>query len=234
MDVVLWLAVLCGGGLVWLHVNLDRLLRDAIVQRGSDLLGTTMRLGAVRVEPISGRGTVTGLVIDNPPGFRTPHALKVDRIVLSIEIASLLRDVIRIRRIEVVSPHLIYEKGAKKTNLQVLQANLAAGAAPKDSAAAPEAGEDKRWIVATFILRDAKVEASAAFMAGKTVGIQLPDICLRDVGREQGGVTAAAFGRIVVDAIERGLASGFSFDTAARAITRGIEKAGAAIRGIFE
>ncbi len=234
-EVLLLIGVVAGVGLFWLRRNLDRLVRNAIVERGSAVLGAAVRVDAVRIEPIGGRGWIKGLVIGNPPGFRTAHALKVDRVELSIDVVSLLRDVVTIRRIEVIAPHLIYEMANKRTNLDALKARLSQTPAPRTGASAPggDAGAGRRIAIGAFVLRDAKVEASAAFMAGRTVGVGLPDLRLHDVGKAR-GVTAAEFGRIVAQAIEDRLRSAFSFAAAARSVGRRLARTGAAIRGMFE
>lgn len=225
-----------GGGIYWLHGNLDRLLRDALVEQGSALLGVPVRVDGLHVDPADGRGAIEGLVIGNPAGFKTPLLLKVQRVGLEIDLRSLLRDVVRIRRVEVVAPELTYEKGERQTNLEVLQARLAAQAGPAKRAAGPSAAGvgDKRLVVDDFVLRGARVEASAAFMDGKRVGVPLPDIHLKDIGKAQGGVPPAELGDAIVHAIRRRLEAVFTFESARQGLAHQLERAGAAIRGLFK
>ncbi len=82
-------------------------------------------------------------------------------------------------------------------------------------------------------MRNARAEASAAFLQGKTVAVPLPDITLRDLGKRKGGISAGELGQEIAQAMKQNLAAAVSFDSLARSAGQALDKAGNAVRGWF-
>ena len=82
-------ALLGVGVLYWLSDNLDELIAQAITQHGSAMTQARVGVEHVEIHPKSGKGVVSGLVIGNPKGFKTAHALRVERIEVDIDLATL-------------------------------------------------------------------------------------------------------------------------------------------------
>ena len=217
------------GTTYWLRHNVDRLIKNAIETQGSQMTGAAVRVGSVNISALDGRGELSNLVIGNPPGFKSLYALKVEHVIIAIDLASLAKQVVRVRRIEVDAPHVIYEMGLAATNFDVIQKNIAKSLGAGD---ANQTG--KRIIVEHFNLRNAKAEASSVLMNGKTVGMPLPDVVLKDIGRERNGVTAEQFGQIVIGALTKRLMGAHHFDRALNATRDALGKAGNAITDIFK
>jgi uncharacterized protein involved in outer membrane biogenesis len=218
----------------WLHGNLDRLVRQAIVEQGSDLIGARVSLEAVHIRPADGVGELHGLVIGNPPGFKSTHALKVQRVSLRLDIASLTRPVIVIHDLEVLGPDVIYEQGERRSNFDAILANIDKRSGDGGTAREPTQGGGKRFILERFSLRDARAQASATVVGSKTVSLNVPAIELRDLGRAQGGLTAAQLGQALGQALQRRLALAFAAERLMKPAADGLEKAGQAIRGLFK
>jgi len=227
------LLALGAAGLFWLRGNLDRLVRDAIVGYGSQMTQAPVRLGAVKLSAGDGLGVLRELSIGNPAGFKTAHALRVEQIAIAVDLASLTREVVLIRQIELIAPDLIYEKAGGRTNFDALQANIAqqlgaSGAPAKDGK------PGKRFIVESFALRKARAQVSAGFLQGNTVSIALPDISLHDIGKAQGGLTADELGQVIAQAINRQLRASISFDKLLKSTESGLESVGRAVKGLFK
>lgn len=227
MVVVVLLAVVVGA-LFWLRGNADALVRQAIVDYGSAMTGAQIEVAAVEISAADGRGAIRGLAIGNPAGFKTAYAMKVGEVELVVDIASLTKDVVVIRKIAVMAPDIIYEKAGGTTNFDAIQKNIAAYLGP----AKQEPG-GRKLIVEEFAVRNAKAQASAAFMEGKTVAVSLPDIVMRDLGKAKGGVTPGELGQEIAVALKQRLASTVSFDSLAKSVGKGLESAGSAVRGLF-
>jgi hypothetical protein len=217
------------GAVFWLRGSLDDLVKDAIESYGSAMTQATVRVGAVDIQPSDGRGFIRDLVVGNPKGFRTPHALKVGQIEVAIDIASVAKDVVLIRKIAISSPDVIYEKGEVMTNFDAIQKHIADYLGP---AGKKEGG--KKLIVEELTIRGAKAEASAGFMQGKTVTVALPDITMRDVGKAKGGITAGELGNEIARTIKGRLTSVVNFDALAKSAGQALDKAGSAIKGLFK
>ena len=216
----------------WLDANLDRMVRDALVDHGSRMLQAPVSVDAVSIRLRDGEGEIRGLVIGNPAGFKTPYALKVQRIEIGIDVRSLLGEVVTIRRVTVLAPAVIYERNDHRTNFDVLQANLARQAPA--AAQRPAPGEARKLIVGEFSLRGARAQGSIGAMAGNTLSVRLPDIELHDIGKAQGGATPAELGQVVVRAMLQKLTPAIGFDGVGHSLGRALDKAGAAIKGLFK
>lgn len=224
------LALLAAGAAWWLHRNLDALVRDGIEHYGSAMTQARVSVGAVQIDAASGRGMLRDLVVGNPAGFKTAHALKAGEIEIEVDIASLTGNPVLVRRIAVVAPHAIYEKGEAVTNFDAIQKNIQAYLGTPQKAQ----GEAKKLVVSELVIRNMRADASAAFMDGKTVGFNLPDIVLKDVGKAKGGVTPGELGQIVAEAMKQRLLGAISFDRLLKSAGKLLDDAGKAIRGIFK
>lgn len=217
------------GAIFWLRGNLDALVKEAIENQGAAMTQATVSVGSVAIQPGDGRGFIRNLVIGNPKGFKTPHALRVGEIEVAIDIASVASDVVLIRKIAISAPDVIYEKGESMTNFDAIQKHIAEYVGP-----AEKSGGGKKLIVEELTIRNAKAEASAVFMGGKTVTVVLPDITLRDIGKSKGGMTPGELGNEVAKAVKGRLASTVNFDALAKSAGKALDKAGSSIKGLFK
>jgi hypothetical protein len=227
--VLLVLAALVGSALFWLSGNIDGLIKDAVATYGSAMTQAKVSVDTVKIAPADGKGTISTLVIGNPAGFKTAHAIKVGRIEVDIDVASVARDVILIRRIAIIAPDVIYEKGDSMTNFDAIQKNIASYLGPADS---KKGG--KKLIVEELTIRDAKAQASAAFMNGKTVNVPLPDITLKNLGKAKGGISPGELGQEITSALKAKLTGAVSFDRLMKSAGEALDKAGTAVKGLFK
>ena len=216
------------GAAFLLRGSLDGLVKGAIEHYGSAMTGASVKIGTVEIRTTDGQCIIRNLEIGNPAGFKTAHALKVGKIDMVMDMSTLTTNVIIIRKIAITAPDVIYEKGEAMTNFDALQKNIASYLGPSK----PEEKEPggKKLIVEQLLVRDAKAEASAPILAGKTVAVPLPDITLNDIGKAKGGVTPGELGQTIVAALKQKLAAGFSFDS----LTTAADKVGGAIKGLFK
>jgi hypothetical protein len=227
--VLVILAAIIGAAVFWLSGNMDSLMKTAIGDYGSAMTQAKVSVDAVKIAPADGKGTISNLLIGNPAGFKTAYAVKVGQIDVDIDIASVTRDVIVIRRIAINAPDVIYEKGDVMTNFDAIQKNIASYLGPADSKK-----EGKKLIVEELTIRDAKAQASAAFMNGKTVNVPLPDITLKNLGKAKGGISPGELGQEITGALKAKLTAAVSFDRLMKSTGEALEKAGSAVKGLFK
>ncbi len=227
--VLVILATIIGAAMFWLSGNMDSLMKTAIGDYGSAMTQAKVSVDAVKISPADGKGTITNLLIGNPAGFKTAYAIKVGQIDVDIDVASVARDVIVIRRIAINAPDVIYEKADAITNFDAIQKNIASYLGPADSKK-----EGKKLIVEELTIRDAKAQASAAFMNGKTVNVSLPDIALKNLGKAKGGISPGELGQEIAGALKAKLTSAVSFDRLMKSTGEALEKAGSAVKGLFK
>lgn len=142
-----------------------------------------------------------------------------------------IRGLVVIKKIAVLAPDVIYEQSDKSTNFDTLQKNI------NDSLGltqeTPMGRKPRKLIVEDFSVRNARAQGSSAYLAGKSLEVELPDIHLRDIGKAQGGVTPAELGQIISKAVTQRLMAAFTWDRLKKSMGDGLEKAGNAIKGLF-
>ena len=218
-------AMLAIGVAWWLHRGLDGMVQRAIGHYGSQMTGSRVAVDAVELRTVDGRGVIRGLVVGNPAGFRAPHAIKVGVIGLGIDVSldarTIADPVVVIRRIVIESPDVIYEKGESQTNFEAIQQHIAQAlgtSANRSDSGTGSSSRSRRLIVQELVIRNARAQATAAGLAGQSISTTLPDITLRDIGREQGGVTPAQLGQIVTKALTQRLVASLGFERAFKSL----------------
>src|ERR1039458_8321447 len=152
--VVLVLAVLAVGLL------LDKALKTGVETFGPRLTKVDVTVQSVSVSLFSGSGTIKGLLVGNPQGFKTPSAIKVGTVSLSLEPRSLLADKIVVKSINVQGPEITFETDLRSNNLKKLLANVQETtgggthepAKPQEPAQPKEAKPAKKLEVDDFVI----------------------------------------------------------------------------------
>jgi hypothetical protein len=175
---------------------LGHLVKMAIEEFGPKMTQAEVSVGAVAISATDGEGSIAGLKLGNPKGFKTDHALKADKIALSVEPSSLTKDVVVIRKIALDGPRIIYEKNSNGiTNFDAIQRNVEqylGTSGGNDNS--EKSGDTKKMIIESFSVRNAKVSYSGLM----DVDIDLPDIELRDIGKKTGGVDASNLAKAII------------------------------------
>ena len=197
-------------GLGVLSMSLGRIVKSAVEAAGPRVLGAPVTLGLVAISPWSGSGTLRGLVIGNPDGFKSPHAVSVRAVEVEVKLSSLLTDTIVVERVAVREPELIWEIGEGGSNLTKLSRNAQESAEKlgggKKEAAAPESGAAKKGkslLIRDFSVTGGNVGLSATALGGQGLSAPLPDVHLTNLGgpgRSPAQVAAQAFGAITASA----------------------------------
>lgn len=185
------------------YFRLGSLLRTAVVTMGPEILQASVELEGVSVRPLRGKASLTGLVIGNPEGFRTPHAVKLDKVWIELDTRSLRTDTVHIHRIELEAPEIAIE-GLRADNLRQLQQNAlkSAGATgdPETEAAPPEREADRpaetgkaarKIMIDELVINGGQVNYTPGLTLGQTIVVDLPEIRIEGIGRARGGVSIA-------------------------------------------
>ena len=202
--ILIGLVVLLIAAVVIAGFSLDGIVKRGIETIGPKLTKVDIKLDKVGLSLFSGSGRVDGLVVGNPEGFKSPHAISVGSVSLSLSPASLLSDKIIIKSIKADAPEITYETGAGGSNLKKILANLneTAGGGGNSTNAAAKPG--KKLEVDDVLLTGAKLHLSLAGIAGATV--PLPAIHLTGLGQDAAGITSADLTKRVLAEIEQAAA----------------------------
>ncbi|CAE8612405.1 unnamed protein product [Polarella glacialis] len=69
---------------------LGSLVKMLVANFDSNMLGVRVDVGALHLDPLTGKVEVQGLTVQNPEGYHSEHLLKADRVVVDINMRKLL------------------------------------------------------------------------------------------------------------------------------------------------
>ena len=225
LSAVVVVAVAAGGAAWCLFLSLDGLVKQAIQKWGPEITGVAVRVDSVKIEVTEGRGTIKGLFVGNPKGFSAPHALTLGEMRLTLDPASVTRDVVVIKELLLAAPDVVYERGQGSDNLSVIQKNVDAWVA-KNAGAKKSDGPGKKFVIENVIIRNGKAHF------GTAVSAPLPDLHLRDIGKKSNGATAGEAVKQVWGALLH--SAGNLASRAASAIKEGAAGVGEGVRKLFK
>ena len=168
----------------FLFSSLDSLVKTAVETYGSKATNTRVTLREVKISPTTGQGALRGLVVGNPSGFHTPNALSLGEIAITLDIESVTREAVLIRDVIIDAPEVTYELSDKGSNIDALKRNVQSNlktSGGNSSAPSPKV------IVENLYVRNGTVNVSASILQGKSLSASLPNIHLRDIGKDTGG-----------------------------------------------
>jgi len=223
---------------------------DGAIKRGVETVGpmvakVPIKLDAVSLSLFSGSGSIKGLLVGNPEGYKTPSSIQVGQASLSLQPGSVFSDKVVIKSVDVEAPEVTFETDLKGNNLSKLLANLESttGGGGSDSSKT-KAG--KKLQVNDFLIRGGKLNVSVTPL-GKSATVPLPEIHLTNLGTGPDGITAAELTKVVIQAIEKEAvqasgstvadlaknATGLTKD-ASKAASGAVEKVSQGIGGLFK
>lgn len=227
------------GGAAWWAVNsLDHLVKSALEHYGPQVLGVTVNVGQVEISAKDGRGAIRDVVLGNPSGYAGREAMRLKEATLALDTATLTSDVVTVREISVNAPAISYEIVGGKANLEVIQANIEKFMASKSSPAekkeggASEPKKERRYIINEVNIRAAQVRVINPLLKDGGLSFTLPDITLRNIGREGAPVTAAEAAQVVTRALVLRIAA--KALSASQILERGVDGVVDAIKGLFK
>jgi hypothetical protein len=216
-------AAVAGGW--WLYASRDALVKHAIEALGPQLTGVPVKVKRVRLEPAEGRGSIGGLEVGNPAGYRAPRALVLGEMRLAIDYATLTSNVVRIKEISLQGPVITYEPGPGGDNLTAIQEHIDAQVA-KLGGGGGRSSPGRKFVIDNIYVRDAKVQL------GDAVALPMPNVHLRDVGKRSNGASAGEVVKAVWGSVAGGATNVASH--AGGAVKAGAKSVIDGARGLFK
>ncbi len=179
----------------------DQIVASAIETYGSAATGTSVRAGRVELALTQGRGDIKGLTVDNPPGYSSSYFLKIDDIMLAINLGSLAGRVPIVKEALVEAAHLNAEQHSQTTNLTEIEQRITGPTASKTPPHAAVKDED-RIIIDRFRLTHGRVTLTSDLLKHPE-DLELADVSIDGIGRASGGVTYEQAAEAVLDPILR-------------------------------
>lgn len=193
----------------WLSI--DYLAKAGIETGGTYALGVKTTVDSVSLGLLSGQAKVSGLMIGNPEGFKTPHLMKTSRMELAVAPGSLFGDTIQVNKFEIDGLDLNMEQlKIGLTNISALLDNInksaGGGDKPKDEKAAKDAKESggKKFKIDQIRITNtvAHIQVLPIGGAASTLEVKIPEIVLSGVTQDNaGGVAVPELMRRLIPAI---------------------------------
>ena len=236
------IVILAVAGLVFF---LDSAIKKGVETVGPQIAKVDIKLDSVSVSLLSGSGKVKGLIVGNPEGYKTPHAISVGSASLSLSPGSVLSDKIVVKSIRVEAPEIYYEGGLGGDNLRQILANVTAATGGTSTEAAAKSDQPgKKLQVDDFVITGAKLKISLKGTGGFAAPIILPDIHFTNLGQGPDGITAAELTKKVFTELTASVAKNAAgaiadigkgaMDSATKTATESVNKATKGITDLFK
>jgi hypothetical protein len=187
-------AVLGVVGLVVALLSINSIVKAGVQTVGPQITKVPITVDGVNISVFSGSGEITGLVVGNPEGYKTPSAISVGHVAVAVSPGSVVSDKVVVRSVVVQNPEITFEGSLNGNNLSKILANVqavAGGGSSSKEPAAKDKGAGKKLQVDEFKLIGAKLHASITLLGGKAVTLPIPDIILTNLGQGPEGITPA-------------------------------------------
>ncbi|MCW8915427.1 MAG: hypothetical protein OQK24_06175 [Magnetovibrio sp.] len=185
----------------YLAQNAGSMVKAAIENHGSRATQVDVLVDNVEVTLGDKKAGVHGLTIGNPAGFNTERAISLGEV--SVQLGDdWSPDLIVIEQVMVDAPEVTYEIGTGGSNIAKIQENVDnfvkaltggdegrsdSGSSSESVATSEEEEEGPKVVINNFYIKNGKVNVSATMFGGKTLTTPLPDIHLKDIGKDDEG-----------------------------------------------
>lgn len=225
---------------------LDGAIKKGVETVGPQIAKVDIKLDGVNLSLLSGSGKIKGLVVGNPEGYKTPHAISVGSASLALSPGSVFSDKVVIKSIRVEAPEIYYEGGLGGDNLHKILDNVTAstGGTATEPAAKGDQAAAKKLQVDDFVITGAKLNISIKGTGGFAAPIPLPDIHFTNLGQGPEGITAAELTKKVFTELTASVAknaagaiadiSKGAVDSATKTATESVNKATKGITDLFK
>ena len=219
---------------------LGSIVRSGVNSFGPKLTQTKVELAEANISPLSGKGSLRGLSVDNPKGWSDGHAFSLGRVEVDMQPFSVFGDCIVINEITIDQPEFLYETKIVSSNIKDLLKNIEAFTGGGGQAATTKSGKPIKFMVKKFRITNGKAVLGVGAAA---LPLPLPPISLDNLGVSEGGITpdqlvSAVMQQVlgnIVTASAQALTKlgGTSGATAAGAASDAAKKASDSIKSLF-
>jgi len=206
--ILLFFAVLALVGYFVLAYALGTIVKAGVNSFGPKLTQTKVELDGASISPLTGSGTLTGLLVGNPKGWSENNAFALGKVHVDVQPFSLLGDHVVINEITIDGPEFLYETKIVSSNIKDLLKNIDEFSGSGGKAAATKSGKPIKFVVKRFRLTNGMARLGVGAAA---LPVPLPPIALDDLGVAEGGITpdqlAGAVMKSVLGSIVTGTAN---------------------------
>ncbi len=202
---LLVLAILALGVYFGLTYFLGSIVKTGVNRFGPQLTQTKVELSGATISPLTGTGTLTGLVVGNPQGWSEGEAFRLGKVHLDVQPFSIFGDHIVINEITIDGPEFLYETKIVSSNINDLLKNIEAFTGSGEKGAATKSGQPIKFVVKKFRMTNGVARLGVGVAA---LPVPVPPIALDDLGVAEGGITPDQLATVVMRNVLGGIVSG--------------------------
>ncbi len=236
----LGLVVILLAGYFVVAYALGSVVKAGVNNVGPKLTQTRVELASAKLSPLTGTGTLSGLVVGNPKGWSEGDAFRLGTVRLDMAPFSVFGDSIMINELTIDQPVFNYETKLISSNIKDLLKNIEESMGKGEKAIGKD-GKERKFIVKKFRLTNGMATLGIGAAA---LPVPLPPISMDDLGVKEGGITAqqlsGAIMRNVLGSIVAGTGSallkvgGTAGANSFEKTTDAAKKTGEAIKDLFK
>ncbi len=226
--IVVGIVVVLIGMAVAADLAFDLIVEKAVETIGPAITGTRVELDDVDLSILDGQGSLQGLRIGNPRGFKTKYAFRLREVRVHLVPMSIFREKIVIRDIGIDEPNVNFEQKDGTNNLERIlrhiQLALGGGGGGDEEAEGNDAEAiweqllEQKVQIDHLLMKDAAVHASGGVLEGKRLDVPPLSIELEGLGTGPEGDSVARVSAKVM----RRISSRVSLAVTERMLTLGL------------
>ena len=117
----------------------ENIVKTVVHKYGSQVTGTEVNLGGFRLALTKGEVEISDLTVANPENYSQPHIMSVGRVLVKVNLKSLLDKTIIVEKVEIEKPQITYELlSLTQNNVSQLLENIKQNTASADKKTAAE------------------------------------------------------------------------------------------------
>lgn len=188
------------------YIFLGNIVKGTVETIVPKITGTPVKMESFSFSVMTGKIRIKKFVIGNPKDYKTEYAFNLGNLFVDIDMSTLLSKRLVIDEIRIEEAKVICEFGLGTSNLGEIKSNIdkfSKGDKPKEQKAETpkKEGEGKKVQINNFYFNGASVSAGAVILQGGKVTLPIPDIHLKDIGKEEKGASVGEVADEVFTAI---------------------------------
>ena len=184
---------------------LGSIVKTGVSSFGPKLTKTKVELASATLSPLTGAGTLNGLVVGNPKGWSEADAFRLGKVHIDVAPFSIFGDHIVVNEITIDGPEFLYETKFVSSNIKDLLKNIEEFSGGGDKDPATKNGKPIKFVVKKFRMTNGVARLGVGPTA---IPVPLPPISLDDLGVREGGLTPDQLASAVMQNVLSGIVSG--------------------------
>ena len=199
--VLLVLLLIVVGGVAFLYINLNRIVRATVEKQSAASLNVPTELGGANVSLFGGDVSLSNFTVGSPAGFDAERMLSLGEVNVTSSISDLRSDPVRMETIDIVRPRMVIEMKGKEFNVKKFIDSL-----PQGDPTPPEEEKPMKLIIDKLKITGAEVvfrpdPSVLSAIPGLDVSkldikneynLQIPPLELNNIGTAEGAQNGVA------------------------------------------